>query len=105
MALSEMLVHIWQQSLVDGLLEVETSEGRYRVDRTRAQRLRFVAFSYQGQTIEAIEQNPNTSSRWAKLAQEGQRIMQFKAKGRYFANVCEGRLTRYPSWRSLGLPD
>ncbi len=55
--------------------------------------------------VEGIEQNPATNSRWAKMAQEGQRIMQFKVRGRYVANVAEGRLTRYPSWRGLGLPD
>jgi hypothetical protein len=35
----------------------------------------------------------------------GNRIMQFRCKGRYIANVCEGKLKRYPAWTALALPD
>ena len=35
----------------------------------------------------------------------GNRIMQFRCKGRYVANVCEGKLLRYPAWKALTLPD
>jgi hypothetical protein len=31
--------------------------------------------------------------------------MQFRCKGRYIANVCEGKLFRYPAWTALALPD
>jgi hypothetical protein len=31
--------------------------------------------------------------------------MQFRCKGCYVANVCEGKLLRYPEWRALKLPD
>jgi hypothetical protein len=31
--------------------------------------------------------------------------MQFRCKGRYVGNVCEGKLLRYPAWTSLALPD
>jgi hypothetical protein len=31
--------------------------------------------------------------------------MQFRCKGRYVANVCEGKLKRYPAWTTLTLPD
>ena len=55
--------------------------------------------------IIGIEQNPATTSRWAASAREGNRIMQFRCKGRYVANVCEGKLLRYPEWRALKLPD
>ena len=55
--------------------------------------------------IIGIEQNPATSSRWAALAEEGKRIMQFRCKGCYVANVCEGKLLRYPAWGALKLPD
>jgi hypothetical protein len=52
-----------------------------------------------------IEQNPATKSRWAALAREGSRIMQFRCQGRYVANVCEGKLLRYPAWTALALPE
>lgn len=105
MTLGEILVEVWRQALVDELPEVEVATRRSRVGRTRNQGLRVVSFRYQEHAIEGIEQNPHTASRWAKLAQQGQRIMQFSMNGRYVANVCEGRLTRYPSWNSQGLPD
>jgi len=52
-----------------------------------------------------IEQNPKTASRWAELARQGNRIMQFRCSGRYVANVCEGKLLRYPAWKALELPE
>lgn len=103
--LAQDLVIVWKQTLVDGAPEVEVGGRRYHFELSRGQGLRIVRFSSQAQTIEGIEQNPDTRSRWAQLAQEGQRIMQFKSGGRYFANVCEGKVTRYPAWKALGLPD
>jgi hypothetical protein len=103
--LAEVMVQVWQQSLVDGAVEVEVDGRRHRVDRTRRQGLRFVTFSYDEFAIEGIEQNPEKASRWAKLAQDGKRIMQFRVRGRYVANVCEGTLMRYPGWKTQGLPD
>ena len=103
--LAQDLVQVWTQALVDGAPEVEVGGHRYRVERSRNKGLRIVAFTSQSEKIEGIEQNPHTRSRWAELAQAGQRIMQFSSKGRYFANVCEGKLTRYPAWKALGLPD
>jgi hypothetical protein len=105
MNLSELMVHVWKQSLAEGLSEIEINGRNYRVTRTRSQGLRIVSFLYQDQIIDGIEQNPLTTSRWAKLAQDGKRIMQFRCRGRFIANVCEERLTRYPSWKGQGLPD
>lgn len=105
MTLGELLVRAWQQAIVEDRAEVELAGRNYRVTRTRAQGLRIVTFSFQDHLIEGIEQNPEKASRWAKLAQEGKRIMQFRINRRYIGNVCEGQLLRYPAWRSLGLPD
>lgn len=105
MTLAEAMVEAWRQTLVEELPEVELEGRRHRVTRTRAQGLRVVEFAFQGHPIEGIEQNPQKTSRWAKLAQEGNRIMQFRCHNRFVANVCEGRITRYASWKSQGLPD
>ncbi len=105
MSLAETLVGVWEQALRDGRAEVEIAGQRFRVTPTRAKGLRVVEFPFAGHPIEGIEQNPATASRWANLAREGQRIMQFRVRGRYIANVCEGRLTRYPGWTAAGLPD
>lgn len=105
MTLGDLLVSVWEQTLRDGRAEVEVEGTRSRVGATRRQGLRTVGFVYQGLPLEGIEQNPETKSNWAKLAQQGQRIMQFRCRGRYIANVCEGKLLRYPAWKGLGLPD
>jgi len=44
-------------------------------------------------------------SRWALLAQEGKRIMQFTFGRRYIGNVSDGELVGYPSWHALELPE
>ncbi len=81
-------------------------EGRqYRVEATQSKRLRAVDFDYESLRLSGIEQNPDTSSSWAARAREGQRVMQFTYQRRYVANVCEGKLLRYPAWHSLKLPD
>lgn len=105
MNLAETLLQVWQQALVEGKETVELEGKRYRVMATRAKKLRAVEFSYGSHRLAGIEQNTQTSSRWAALAREGNRIMQFSCARRYFANVCEGKLTRYPAWHTLNLPE
>ncbi len=105
MSLAEVLVQVWREVLVEGKEELEVDGRRCRVGRTRNQGLRVVGFDFANDHLEGIEQNPRTTSRWAKLATEGKRILQFSCAGRYVANVCEGKLTRYPEWRAQGLPE
>jgi len=103
--LEQTLLDVWREVMVVGSPSVEVGGTRHRVGRTRSAGLKVVSFTYEGRTIDGIEQNPETRSRWAQLAREGQRIVQFSTGGRYFANVCDGAIHRYPSWRSLGLPE
>jgi len=105
MTLGELMTEAWKQALVDDLPEVELLGMRHAVSRTRAQGLRVVTFLYEGHLIEGIEQNPQKDSQWAKLAREGKRIMQFRSNRRFVANVCEGKLLRYPAWKAQTLPE
>jgi len=105
MTLAEALVCVWQQVLAKGKKTVELEGESYRIGRTRSRKLPTVDFTFAGNQITGIEQNPETGSRWAVLARQGKRILQFSCGGRYFANVCDGRLTRYPAWKDLDLPD
>jgi hypothetical protein len=105
MTLAEALLSVWQQTLVQEAPVVVLDEQRYAVRRTRERGLRIVDFRHGGRPITGIEQNPETRSRWASLARQGQRVMQFSSGRRYFANVAEGRLLRYPAWNALGLPE
>jgi hypothetical protein len=105
MSLGETLVAVWHQVLVDGKGEVELDGKYYHVQSTRSKRLRTVRFDYGPREIDGIEQNPNSGSKWAAMAREGKRVMQFSCAGRYVGNVCDGSLIRYPAWRALELPE
>jgi hypothetical protein len=105
MTLGETLVEVWRQVLVDERPWVELQGRRYRVGTTRSKRLRAADFDYESFHLSGIEQNPDTSSSWAARAREGKRVMQFTHQRRYIANVCEGKLLRYPAWHSVGLPE
>jgi hypothetical protein len=103
MTLRATLLAVWQQALVEDKLEIELEGESYRVVPTRKKRLRAVDFEFGGKRFTGIEQNPETKSRWAQMARQGQRIMQFSCQGRYVANVADGKLTRYPAWHGLRL--
>ena len=105
MTLAETLVSVWQQALVDKRSSVELDGSPRAIGRTRSRGLRTIDFEYAGHRITGIEQNPDTRSKWAAMAQEGKRVMQFSCGGRYFANVAEGKLLRYSAWSALELPD
>ncbi|MDD5542184.1 MAG: hypothetical protein PHX83_03350 [Acidobacteriia bacterium] len=105
MTLEETLISAWQQTLIDGKKVVELGGKSSTVKLFRAKNLRNVEFNYGNFHLIGIEQNPHTTSQWALLARQGNRILQFRCENRYVANVCEGKLKRYPAWKSLGLPD
>jgi hypothetical protein len=105
MDLGETLVSVWQQALVEQSSVVELGGRLYRVTRTKSRGLRAVEFEYEDRHLSGIEQNPDTGSRWAALARQGQRVMQFSLNRKYFANVAEGKLLRYPAWAALRLPE
>ena len=105
MTLSETLLTVWQQALVDEKPVVTLGSKSYPVQMSLKKKLRTVEFTFGAHSITGIEQNPATKSVWAKLAREGKRIMQFSCADRYIGNVAEGRLTRYGAWQSLALPE
>jgi hypothetical protein len=105
MTLAETLVAVWQQMLAEEREAVRAGERSYGVGRTRGRGLRTVEFEYGDWRLTGIEQNPEKTSRWAMLARQGKRIVQFKHGARFIGNVCDGRLTRYPAWKDAGLPD
>lgn len=105
MTLGETLISVWKQALAEGKTTVELEGESYPVRATRAKKLRSVEFQFAPYRIDGIEQNPQTSSRWAALARQGKRVMQFSCARRYIGNVCEGKLLRYPAWSALKLPE
>ena len=91
----QMLIDIWRQALVENANTVELEKERYSVRRTPKRGLRQVDFVFDGNEIRELQQNPDTKSRWAEMAQSGKKVMQFLNEGRYVANVVDGKVTLY----------
>lgn len=106
MTLEETLLEVWQRVLVEGAGVVEVDGRKLRVSATSKSRLKQVDFTFEGRSLRGIEQNPDTESRWARMARKGARIMQFtevqpgQFRGRFFANVADGKITWYGGGRS-----
>ena len=94
-SLEETLISVWRQALVDDARTVTLENGSYPVRRTSRSKLREVDFKFDGQTLRGLEQNPKTKSRWAQLAREGKKVMQFLSDRRYIANVVDGKVQFY----------
>lgn len=95
MDLQEALVSVWRQSLLEGRQEVKLGSRSFPVRLTPRKNLRQVDFSFDGEPLRGLEQNPQTASRWAQLARSGHKVMQFLSRGRYIANVVDGKITLY----------
>jgi len=94
-AFEQTLLDVWRQALVVNADVVELGRERYLIKRTPKRRLRQVDFTFDGNEIRGVEQNPETKSRWAQMARAGKKVMQFLSEGRYVANVVDGKVTLY----------
>ena len=95
MTFEETLISVWRQVLVENAPTVSLGNRTYPVKRTSRSKLREVDFEHDGQSIRGLEQNPNTNSRWAELARNGKKVMQFLIKQQYVASVVEGKVQFY----------
>jgi len=95
MTLEETLISVWRQALDENLNLVELDSARFPVQRTQRRRLRQVDFVVGTQSFRGLEQSPETRSKWAAMARDGQKVMQFLSGGRYIGNVADGKLTLY----------
>jgi hypothetical protein len=93
--LEETLISVWRQALVDKADRINVNGRLFPVRSTPKRHLLQVDFSWSGEVLRGLEQNPETSSRWAQLARQGHRIMQFLSRGRYIGNVVDGKVTFY----------
>jgi hypothetical protein len=91
----QALIDVWRQVLIEDVNEVKLGTDRYPVRHTPKRHLREVDFTFDGNKVRGLEQNPVTKSRWAQMARSGKKVMQFLNEGRYMANVVEGRVTLY----------
>ena len=93
--LEDTLLSVWRQAMVDNNKTVTLEGHSYPVRRTSRSRLREVDFQFKGSELRGLEQNPKTASRWAKLAREGKKVMQFLQDRRYLAVVIDGKVQLY----------
>lgn len=95
MNFAETIISVWRQVLVDKAKFVTLDGRRFPVRETSRSKLREVDFQFEKETLRGLEQNPTTSSRWAQLARQGKKVMQFLSGGRYIANVVDGKANIY----------
>lgn len=70
--------------------------GGQGTSKTSVAGLRTKTFTDNGRKITAIEQNPKTNSEWARLAQQGHKVVQFKDATGYVGVAVDGKVTLYP---------
>lgn len=95
LSFEQTLIEVWRQAIVENARSVELGTERYPARRTPKRGLRQVDFTFDGNEIRGLEQNPQTKSRWAQVARSGKKVMQFLSEGRYVANVVDGKVNLY----------
>jgi hypothetical protein len=93
--LESALLSVWKQALSDKKKTVEVDGETYPVRRTAKSKLKQVDFRFGERELRGLEQNPETKSRWAKMAREGGQVMQFLERGKYVAVVVDGKVHVY----------
>ena len=93
--LEETLIAVWRQAFAENGKAVVLGTERYPILRTAKRKLRQIDFKFDGKEIRGVEQNPDTKSRWAAMARDGKRVMQFLLEGRYIAVVVDGEVRLY----------
>jgi len=91
----ETLIEVWRQAFAENAKAVVLGTEKYPIARTSKRKLRQVDFKFDGKEIRGLEQNPDTKSRWAAMARDGRKVMQFLIEGRYVANVVDGNVNPY----------
>ena len=86
---------IWRHALMDKARAVTLEGATNPVRRTAKHKLAQVDFEFCGEPLRALEQNPQTASRWALMARKGAKVMQFLSAGKYLAVVADGKITHY----------
>jgi hypothetical protein len=96
-AINDALISVWRQALVEQKKIISVGDATFSVRRTTKNRLAQIDFEVDGVEFRGLEQNPQTKSRWAKMAREGAKVMQFLRAGGYVGVVADGVLEHYSS--------
>ena len=94
-SLEGVLISVWHQALVEDAVSVKIDNETYPVKSTARRGLKQIDFRFNGKSLRGLEQNPDTKSRWAAMARDGKKVMQFLDNGRYVAVVVDGKMKNY----------
>ena len=94
-SLEDALLNVCRQSLVENNKTVTLEGESFPVRLTAKRKLKQVNFQFDGKDLRGLEQNPDTKSRWAAMARNGKKVMQFLEGGRYVAVVADGKVHLY----------
>ena len=81
--------------MVENKKTVTLAEESFPVRSTAKRKLKQIDFQFDGKDLRGPEQNPDTKSRWAAMARDGKKVMQFLEGGRYIAVVADGKVHLY----------
>jgi hypothetical protein len=98
-SLKHAFLAVWRQSLVENKKTISLAGDTFPVRSTAKRKLKQIDFQFQGSDLRGLEQNPDTKSRWAAIAREGKKVMQFLEAGKYVAVVADGKVHLYPPRR------
>jgi hypothetical protein len=96
-AIDDAFLSVWRQALVEEKKIITVGNPTFSVRRTTKNHLAQIDFELAGVEFRGLEQNPQTRSRWAKMAREGAKVMQFLRARRYVGVVADGVLKHYNS--------
>ena len=94
-SLEDTLLTVWLQSLVENKNTITLGGESFPVRSTAKRKLKQIDFQFDGKDLRGLEQNPDTKSRWAEMARDGKKVMQFLEGGRYVAVVADGKVRLY----------
>ena len=94
-SLEDAFLNVWRQSLVEKKKSVTLEGESFAVRSTAKRKLKQIDFQFDGKDLRGLEQNPDTKSRWAAMARDGKKVMQFLEAGRYVAVVADGKVHLY----------
>jgi hypothetical protein len=95
MTLEEVFITVWHQALLENLKIVTVGDDSFKVQATARHKLKQIDFHFESRPLRALEQNPATKSRWAQMARNGAKVMQFLEHGKYVAAVADGKVYLY----------
>lgn len=95
-SLEEVLFSVYHQALVEDKKTITLEFAVFPIRSTAKRKLKQVDFQFDGRELRGLEQNPDTKSRWAKMARSGNKVMQFLEHGKYIAVVADGKVHLYP---------